>query len=355
MFNKGNRLLYNYNPDQDKELYEAYRIVRNAGVTLFDTADSYGTLDLNGRAEILLGLFERQYLQEKNTSSSTAEESSTDNTNNVLQSFLQRYVTPSNQIPMQQQQQQVATKLAPYPWRLTPQSIVKATRASLKRLGQEKLTLAQLHWSTSNYLPFQERALWEGIADVYHQGLCEAVGVSNYGPRQLIKFAQEMELRQVPLATAQIQFSLLTYKDPATRDMVDACRDIKSGNNSVRLIAYSPLGLGMLTGKYSLQRNILPPSGPRRQLFIELLPSAEPLLNLLEVIAAEMGKTPSQIAINWARCKGGVPIPGARTVQQATENVGAVGWRLSNAAMDELDRTALTISKPMIQNIFQTK
>jgi pyridoxine 4-dehydrogenase len=348
--------LYNYNPNQDKELYEAYKIVRNSGVTLFDTADSYGTLDLNGRAELLLGSFERQYQQEEGRGS--YQETNTSYNNNIIQLFLQRLstVTTSSSLPPSSTKQQVATKIAPYPWRLTPQSIVQATRASLKRLGQEKLTLAQLHWSTSNYLPLQERALWDGIANVYEQNLCDAVGVSNYGPRQLIQFAQQMELRQVPVATAQIQCSLLTYKDPITRDLIDICRNNNSNNNNnIRLIAYSPLGLGMLTGKYNLQRNILPSSGPRRQLFREILPSAEPLLNLLKVIATEEGKTQSQIAINWALCKGCVPIPAARTVTQATENVGSVGWRLSNAAIEELDRTALSISKPMIQNIFQTK
>src|SRR6478672_196379 len=51
----GNRLLFGYDPSQDEEIYKAYRTIRQAGVTLFDTADSYGTLDLNGRAELLLG------------------------------------------------------------------------------------------------------------------------------------------------------------------------------------------------------------------------------------------------------------------------------------------------------------
>lgn len=325
----GNRLLYNYNPDQDKELYQTYRVLRDAGVTLFDTADSYGTFDLNGRAELLLGQFERNYLQQE-------------------PSFRQKYFGGTHRT----KKQQVATKLAPYPWRITPKSIVDATKASLTRLGQDKLTLAQLHWSASNYLPFQENALWEGIADTYDQGLCEAVGVSNYGPQQLEKFAQRMEERKVPLATAQIQYSLLTYKDPSTPDMVQACRDIN--NNNMRLIAYSPLALGLLTCKYSLER--LPPAGnPRRQLFLELLPGVQPLLNLLQAIATEMGKTPSQVAINWTMCKGCIPIPGARTVQQATDNVGAAGWRLSKATVEELDRTAISISKPMIQNIFQTK
>jgi pyridoxine 4-dehydrogenase len=67
-----------------------------------------------------------------------------------------------------------------------------AARESLSRLEQDKICIAQLHWSTANYQPMQEGALWEGIADVYDAELCEAVGVSNYGPIQLNRFSERM-------------------------------------------------------------------------------------------------------------------------------------------------------------------
>jgi len=73
--------------------------------------------------------------------------------------------------------QQVATKFAPYPWRINRGSMVNAAKESLIRLEQDKIAIAQLHWSTANYQPLQEKSLWEGIADVYDAGLCEAVGV----------------------------------------------------------------------------------------------------------------------------------------------------------------------------------
>jgi pyridoxine 4-dehydrogenase len=253
----GNRLLFDYNPSQDEEIYEAYRIVRDTGVTVFDTADSYGTLDLNGRAEILLGRFERRYLDEKATEHKDKP----------------WWDISTKQPPLPQQ---VATKFAPYPWRITRGSIVKAARESLERLEQPKLAIAQLHWSTSKYQPFQEKALWEGIADVYDEGLCEAVGVSNYGPIQLQKVAKRFLERRVPLATAQIQYSLLTYKD--AKDMSDVCDSV-----ACRLISYSPLCLGLLTGKYNLD-NLPRPGNPRRQLFRELLPGAQELLRTLEVV-----------------------------------------------------------------------
>jgi pyridoxine 4-dehydrogenase len=334
----GNRLLFDYDTSQDEEIYEAYRAVRSAGVSIFDTADSYGTLDLNGRAEILLGQFERRFLQEKEM-----ELLNKSSNQNILSTLLTSR-TINEIVP-----QQVATKLAPYPWRITPKSIVSAAKASLGRLEQENLALAQLHWSCQNYQPFQERALWEGIADVYDSGLCEAIGVSNYGPIQLNKIATFMkdERGGVPLATAQIQYSLMTYQ--TAKDMNEVCNNL-----DCRLISYSPLCLGLLTGKYNLDN--LPRNGnPRRNLFRELLPGAKDLLNLLEAIAKDLDKSQSQVAINWALCKGTVPIPGARTLKQAEENLGAVGWKLDTATIEELDRAALGVKKPMIQNIFQTK
>lgn len=101
--------------------------------------------------------------------------------------------------------------------------------------------------------------------------------------------------------------------------------------------------------------NLPRPGNPRRQLFRELLPGAQGLLQTLQAVAAEYKKSPTQVAINWAVSKGTVPIPGCRTVEQARENLGAVGWQLKADAVQELDRQALAVKKPMIANVFQTK
>uniref|UniRef100_A0A7S0CLZ9 NADP-dependent oxidoreductase domain-containing protein n=1 Tax=Proboscia inermis TaxID=420281 RepID=A0A7S0CLZ9_9STRA len=88
-----------------------------------------------------------------------------------------------------------------------------------------------------------------------------------------------MEERNVPIATAQIQYSLMTYKDPLTSGIGEVCKGM-----GICVIAYSPLCLGLLTGKFSLETYTLsPPGNPRRQLFTELLPGAKELLNLKNV------------------------------------------------------------------------
>ncbi|KAL9191293.1 hypothetical protein ACHAXT_000999 [Thalassiosira profunda] len=325
----GNKLLWDYDPSQDEEIFRGYRAIRDAGVTIFDTADSYGTLELNGRAEILLGQFERRYQEEKAGKSNGFD----------LGGILGNAASNKNK-------QQVATKFAPYPWRITRGSLVQAARESLKRLEQDKLCVAQMHWSTANYQPFQEGALWEGIADVYEAGFCEAVGFSNYGPLQLQKVSDRMKEREVPVAIAQVQYSLMTARNNEIQDACDYA--------GCRLISYSPLCLGLLTGKYDVD-NLPRPGNPRRQLFRELLPGAQPLLGTLKAVAKEVNKTPSQVAINWAIQKGTVPIPGARNLQQAEENLGAVGWSLSRAAVEELDVASAGVQKKMIENVFQTK
>merc|ERR1711966_327724 len=188
----------------------------------------------NGRAEILLGQFERKYQDELTREGAFG-----------FRRFLGSNAAANSN------KQQIATKIAPYPWRITRGSLVQAARESLARIGQDKLCVAQLHWSTANYQPFQEGALWEGIADIYDSDLCEAVGISNYGPQQLTKFASRMSERNVPIAIAQVQYSLMTARN---NEILDSCNDA-----GCRLISYSPLCLGLLSGKYDL--DYLPRAG----------------------------------------------------------------------------------------------
>ncbi|CAN0297413.1 unnamed protein product [Laminaria digitata] len=109
----------------------------------------------------------------------------------------------------------------------------------------------------------------------------------------------------------------------------------------VRVLAYSPLSQGLLTGKYS--QDVLP-SGPRSGGFKKKLPKIEPLVAKLKEIGAPRDKTPAQVSLNWCIAKGTIPIPGAKNIRQASENCGALGWRLSAEEVAALDSSAAGVS-----------
>ncbi|MEA5507331.1 aldo/keto reductase [Halotia wernerae UHCC 0503] len=307
----GNQLLWGYKESMDNQLQAVFNLCVSNGVTLFDTGDSYGTGRLNGRSELLLGRFSREY-----------------------QGVGQENIC-------------IATKLAAYPWRWTRQSMVKACHASAQRLGR-KVDLVQMHWSTANYAPWQEVGLLNGLADLYEQGQVKGVGLSNYGPQQLQRVHQKFAAREVPIKTLQVQYSLLSTYPVTQLGLKDVCDQL-----GIKLIAYSPLALGILTGKYSEKGSF--PKGIRGLLFRQLLPGVRSLLTCLRDVAESRNKTMSQIAINWCICKGTIPIPGAKSVQQAQENIGALGWQLDSNEIAALDQAAASTDKVMVQNIFQTK
>lgn len=307
----GNRLLWGYDESMDEQLQAVFNLCVQQGVTLFDTGDSYGTGRLNGRSEQLLG------------------------------QFSQAYVGPN------QAEICIATKLAAYPWRLTRKAMVSAGQASAQRLGRN-VDLVQMHWSTANYAPWQEWALLDGLGDLYEQGLVKAVGLSNYGPKRLRQVHQRLAERGIPITTLQVQYSLLSTYPVTELGLKDVCDEL-----GIKLIAYSPLALGILTGKYSEQGPF--PKGIRGLLFKQLLSGSQPLLDCLQAIATSRNKTMSQVALNWCVVKGTIPIPGAKSVEQAQQNIGALGWQLDAGEMAELDQAAANVDKPMVQNVFQTK
>ena len=188
----------------------------------------------------------------------------------------------------------------------------------------------------------------DGLADLYEQGLVKGVGLSNYGPQRLQRVHKKFAGRGVPITTLQVQYSLLSTYPVTQLGLKDVCDEL-----GIKLIAYSPLALGLLTGKYSEKGSF--PKGIRGFLFRQLLPGITPILACLREIAKSRNKTMSQVAINWCICKGTIPIPGAKSVKQAQENIGALGWKLDSGEVAELDNAAGSVDKKMVQNIFQTK
>lgn len=294
----------------DAALQQVFDHCVSQGVTLFDSGDSYGTGKLSGQSERLLGRFSAAY--------------EGPNRDRIC----------------------LATKLAPYPWRLSKNSMIKAGEASAARLG--RLDLVQMHWSTANYLPWQEGPLLDGLATLCNQGIAKGVGVSNFGPKRLRLAHKRLSAQGVKIQTLQVQYSLLSTYPIAELGLKEVCDEL-----DIQIIAYSPLALGLLTGKYQTKADL--PEGLRKFALGQILPGVAPLLGCLSAIATEKEKTMAQVALNWCICKGTLPIPGAKNLQQAKQNTGALGWRLTDAEIIELDKASAACTKQMVQNIFQSR
>ncbi|WCJ25073.1 NAD(P)-linked oxidoreductase superfamily protein [Euphorbia peplus] len=122
-------------------------------------------------------------------------------------------------------------------------------------------------------------------------------------------------------------------------------RKQKEASNFVWLYQWN-LFKGILTGKYTPEN---PPSGPRGQIYTsEFLRKLRPLMNKIKEIGDKYNKTPTQVALNWLIAQQNVvPIPGAKSAEQAEEFGGALGWILAKEEITELRSMALEI-KPVI-------
>jgi aryl-alcohol dehydrogenase-like predicted oxidoreductase len=268
---------------------EAWQASIDAGVTLFDTAEVYG----GGESERIIGAL-------------LAED------------------------PGRAGSVVVASKFMPSPWKLEVRgSLMKSLRASLARLGLPAVDLYQLHGPISLR---SHAVLAEALAAAHQEGLVKAVGVSNYSAKETRSMADALRGHGMQLATNQIEFSLLR-RSPETTGLLGTCAEL-----GVLPLAYSPIGQGRLTGKYSASN---PPPGKRNF-------SNHPM-EVVDGVVAELrrigekygGKLPSQVALNWVMAKGAVPIPGAKNRGQAEENAGALGWSIDEDDLARLDRVAL--------------
>lgn len=242
----------------------------------------------------------------------------------------------------------VATKFTPTPWRMSATDVVKACKASARRLGVEAVDLYQIHhpdivqpFKKFGIVNTRDSELWEGLADCMEMGLARNVGVCNYGPTLLGRAQDALGRRGFSLATNQINFSLL-YRRQGVMPTIQACHE-----SGVGVLAYWPLAMGLLTGASS----IAAPGGRAKRLQQYLdgggdIPpgGVQPLMRVVAEIAEAHGRTCSQVALRWIIEKGAVPIPGARTLERFDEYRGALGWRLTADEVSRLEAAAEELS-----------
>ncbi len=270
----------------------AFRASLEAGVSLFDTAELYG----RGESERILGRLIREWTENG----------------------------ASNQ-PV------IATKFLPVPWRVRPGDLHRALRGSLRRLGVESVGLYQIHWPIPP-ARLRLRQWISGLITAHGEGLVKAVGVSNFDA-DLMRYAHELLSRAgIPLASNQLPYSLLD-RHIEREGLLGACREL-----GVTVISYSPLAEGLLTGTYTPDNR---PAGYRGWRLRKKVGRVQPIIGVLRDIAAQHhGPTPAQVALRWLIQKGTIPIPGAKTARQATDNAGALGWSLTGEDMAVLDEAS---------------
>jgi len=220
----------------------------------------------------------------------------------------------------------VATKYAPLPYR-TAGRLRPALDRSRERLQRQRIDLYQVHFAP-RFTPIP--ALMRQLAAAHADGAIRAVGVSNFTAAQLRTAHAALADAGVPLASNQVQYSLL-HRAPEVDGVAQACREL-----GVTLIAYMPLASGALTGKYRADNR---PGGIRRMMpFFRAaaFEGLEPVIGLLTEIGRKHDATPAQVALRWVIQQGAVPIPGAKNARQAGGNAAAMRIVLDDAEQDAL-------------------
>ncbi len=223
----------------------------------------------------------------------------------------------------------IATKF-PAKFSARAEDLPQTLEGSLARLGRTCIDLYQHHFP-SNRVSIPK--LMNLMADAVETGKIKAVGVSNYSAEQMRMAHATLARRGIPLASNQVQYSLV-HRTPEVDGVLDACREL-----GVTLIAYSPLGMGALTGKYSTTqragglRRILPNFNRKA------MEAVQPVVKLLQQIGERYSKSPSQVALRWLIENPSVlPIPGAKNSRQATDNAGALSFSLTPEEVEPLDQ-----------------
>ncbi|MBW4541247.1 MAG: aldo/keto reductase [Myxacorys chilensis ATA2-1-KO14] len=211
-------------------------------------------------------------------------------------------------------------------------NMVQAVEASLKRLDLEYIDLLWLHaWDSTT--PVEE--VMRSFDDLVRQGKVLYIGVSDT-PAWIISQANMIAQWRgwTPFVGLQIEYSL--KERTSERDLLPMARAFDIG-----VTAWSPLGAGVLTGKYNkpeaAEGRLNNPNTSR--------PVSERDISIAQVvldIAAEIEETPSQVALNWIRQQPGgiIPIIGSRKLTQLQENMACLDFQLTPEQLQRLDQVS---------------
>ena len=245
---------------------------------------------------------------------------------------------------------------------VTPADIEQACHDSLKRLQTDVIDLYQLHWPNRNapsfgtlyFDPSKDQAQTpihdqlEAFAKLIRAGKVRAIGLSNETPWGLAEFVRVAGQHGLPrVATVQNPYCLINR-------VVDNGLDEAMHHANVSLLAYSPLGFGLLSGKYDERGFDDPTSRGRMALFERMKQQrwgrAESLAaaRRYNALARAHGLTPTQMALrfcfgNWRVAS---TIVGVTSVAQLDENIAALGTTLAPETLAAIDSIRLEMRDP---------
>jgi aryl-alcohol dehydrogenase-like predicted oxidoreductase len=219
--------------------------------------------------------------------------------------------------------------------------LLRAVDAALKRLDTDYIDLFQLHGFDAK-TPVEETL--STLDDLVRAGKIRYLGVSNFSGWHLMKSLAVADRHGWSRYVAN-----QTYYSLIGRDYEEELMPLGL-DQGVGAVVWSPLGWGRLTGKLRRGQPLPPSSRLHDKKVTEAGPPVEDerlyrVIDALEAIAAETGKSVPQIALNWLLQRPTVSsvIIGARNEEQLRQNLGAVGWNLDAAQVQRLDAASAVV------------
>jgi 1-deoxyxylulose-5-phosphate synthase len=230
-------------------------------------------------------------------------------------------------------------------------NLLRAVDASLQRLHTDYIDLYLLH-SFDAHTPLEETI--RALDDIVRQGKARYIGCSNFPPWKVMESLWTSDRRNLErFVCLQYSYSLLNRTD-VEPELLPMCRQYGLG-----MMAYSPLAIGLLTGRFRRGRLPAPDSpwgdDPRPGLSrtkyrfeAAMTEKADRIVQTLIDLSGKYGKTPAQVALAWILEHEEVtaPIVGADLPEQVEEAVGAAGWRLEAQDRKLLDDVSAPDARP---------
>ena len=291
---------------QKEDLYSAFNKCLDKGFNFFDTAEGYA----NGESESLLGEFHQK--DGRKIIIATKHKATSD-----------------------------------------PKKMLKSLNDSLKRLRVEQVDLYQLH-----YPPSKERIneFMDMMAETVKSGKVKAVGVCNFNADRMKIAFDRLAYHGIPLASNQVFFNIMERR-AEFNGVLQLCKSL-----DIALIPFSPMAQGLLTGKFRKnikkttlsqkiyfrlqQLDIFKEDPGEKTLFQKLINTPmvtridriEPLFQFMEKLASKYVATIPQIALNWLLSADPhlIPIPGAKNVKQAMDNIGTLRFSLTHEEFNDI-------------------